>query len=122
MASTPWLKLYSSAADDAKLRAISTDAHFVWFQMLCLANRSTSRGRVTWKTDRLLAIDIGTTLETLTSSLTELQEMELIIWNDCEVIFERFFDYQKTDEELEALSNKRKEAGKRGAKARWDAK
>jgi len=44
MARMPWFRLYSEARNDAKLRNLADDEHRVWFNLLCLAGETDTRG------------------------------------------------------------------------------
>src|SRR5690242_4194494 len=53
-----WLRLYTEARNDAKLR-ILTDSEFrTWFNLLCLSSEQSDRGILQGFTEDLLAVEV----------------------------------------------------------------
>lgn len=75
----PWLRLHSEARCDPKLELL-TDAQFrVWFRLLCFANDQPERGTISYRSRKLLAVQVAKGDEPLlTETLEILVELNII--------------------------------------------
>lgn len=75
----PWFKLFHEARTDPKLRALSRDQHYVWFNLLCYANEQAERGLIRTMDDEVLACAVADgDVELLRSSIERLVKLQLI--------------------------------------------
>src|SRR6185312_13067760 len=77
MSNLPWLKLYTEARTDAKLRTLTDAEHRVWFGLLCFAADQEERGTISNYDEELLAIEVcnadGALLRVTLEKLTRLR-------------------------------------------------
>jgi len=78
----PWLKLWTEARSDAKLRSLS-DAEFrIWFKLLCYAAEQPERGTIRQPL-KLIAVEVCDGDENrLVTTCQALQALELLTCND----------------------------------------
>jgi hypothetical protein len=73
-----WLKLWTEARNDGKLRCLSDYEHRIWFRLLCYAAEQEPAGKVraSWK---LLAAECADgDIDRLKSAVTELTSLQLV--------------------------------------------
>jgi len=90
-----WLKMWTEARNDGKLRCLSDRQHRVWFRLLCFAAEQDPPGtvRASWK---ILAAECadGQT-ETVQDAVTEMESLQLVSLVTCndkevEIVFPSF--------------------------------
>ena len=75
----PWFKMFSEARNDPKLRALSRDQHYVWFNILCFANEQPERGIIRLIDEEVLACAVADgDLDLFRSSLERLVKLQLV--------------------------------------------
>lgn len=80
-----WLKLWTEARNDGKLRALSDFEHRIWFRLLCYAAEQEPSGivRASWK---LLAAECADgAVDPLQKAVTEMQSLQLVTCVTCNV-------------------------------------
>lgn len=79
----PWFKIYPEARTDPKLKALTRDQHYVWFQLLCFVAEQPGRGMIANMSDDVLAHAIADgDLELLRSSVRRFVELKLVDLTD----------------------------------------
>jgi hypothetical protein len=79
----PYLKLFTEARTDMKLRTLTAEQFRVWFHLLCYASEQDERG-VIEKPLRILAIEVsGGDTAALQASLDALSDLEIVSVTPC---------------------------------------
>lgn len=91
----PWIKLWTEARNDGKLRCLSDREHRIWFCLLCYSAEQAERGTIrgTWKV--LAAECANGDVEALRAAVTEMQSLQLVTCVTCneseaEIVFPSF--------------------------------
>lgn len=93
MSRLPWIRLYTEARNDRKLRLLKDDEHRVWFNTLLYAAESEPRGCFT--IDDLLAIEVADgDQELLDRAIGRMEMLHLIERDDHIGYFPAFADRQ----------------------------
>lgn len=92
-----WLRLYSEARTDAKLRSLRDSEHRVWFDLLCLAADQEERGTIAGYSPALLALEVARGKEALLEqTLDKLVSLNIVYRTDNTITFVHFADRQYT--------------------------
>lgn len=105
--SMDWLKLYSEARNDAKLRSLTDAQHRVWFNLLCFAGEQEARGTIPPMPARLLAAEVASAdASLLAETLDALSELQIITVVDGVISFRAWGKRQrrKPSDEPEAVA------------------
>lgn len=106
-----WLRLYSEARTDNKLRALSDAQHRVWFNLLCYAGEQPRRGIIESDAFMLSIECAGGDEELLNATLTLLARLRIVAVEDGAVRFLAWDDRQydkPSDRPEETAERKRK--------------
>ncbi len=77
-----WFRLYTEARTDAKLRRLTRDQHWAWFQLLCYAAEQENRGVIQYRNDEVLAAEVTDgDVALLHETLKRLETLTIVTWN-----------------------------------------
>ncbi len=106
-----WLKLWTEARNDGKLRSLSDRHHRIWFRLLCMAAEQEPQGviKMTWK---VLAAEVADNdIEELKMAVEKCNDVTLVTRRFCdencvEISFTSFAKRQKRypSESLQAVA------------------
>jgi hypothetical protein len=117
-----WLRIDDAFAEHPKIEALADRSFRLHVAALCYCARNLTDGHLSVKAVKVLAIIINATR--ITRNVDELVAAGLWIDNgDGTYSINSYLEFNPTSDEVKQkrgeISEKRREAGKRGAKARW---
>jgi len=114
----PWLKLYTEARNDAKLRSLTDAEHRVWFQLLCFAGEQEERGTIKGYDEELLAVEVcNADVALLRVTLVTLTKFRIISMDENAITF-CAFDRRQGSKPSDSKERVKSRVAKHRAKAR----
>jgi hypothetical protein len=106
-----WLRLYSEARTDAKLRALTAEQFRVWFNLLCFASEQPARGMILFDDAELLAVEVADCDDALlTATIDRLVKFRILARVEGGVAFVAFAErqYDKPSDTPEETRNRKR--------------
>jgi hypothetical protein len=119
----PYLKLFTEARKDLKLRSLPLAQRWVWFNLLCYCAEQPRRGTVHDIPARVVAVEVADgDLDLLVTTCNALQDLSVVTWrycNECNVEVTLLnFEKRQAGNALQKPSSERIRVRERVAKCR----
>ena len=118
-----WLRLYSEARNDAKLRMLTDSQHRVWFNLLCFAGeQDDGRGVIHGYEESLLAVEVASgDCELLVATLERLRQLRIVVVEGETITFINFSkrQYDKPSDQPEATAQRKRVSRARAKGEPW---